>query len=151
MPSGLWIKQTLDGQLHVNKVEKRLLQFRQKCNENSHFFYFYLLSSQPEIFTNGDYIYYRPHAHCRLYKIKISKSKSFSILYFSLQNWVMMMVSWLVTVLLVRDVLMDNLQDLMIIDSLLKNYDRRATPTNRMGRDSIVIASEPRNKYLLAI
>ena len=29
--------------------------------------------------------------------------------------------------------LMDNLEDLMIIDSLLKNYDRRALPTNRMG------------------
>ena len=28
---------------------------------------------------------------------------------------------------------MDNLEDLMIIDSLLKEYDRRATPTNRMG------------------
>ena len=28
----------------------------------------------------------------------------------------------------------DNLEDLMIIDSLLKNYDRRATPTNRMGK-----------------
>ena len=31
-------------------------------------------------------------------------------------------------------VLSDNLEDLMIIDSLLKNYDRRATPTNRMGK-----------------
>ena len=29
---------------------------------------------------------------------------------------------------------MDNLEDLRIIDSLLKDYDRRATPTNRMGR-----------------
>ena len=48
----------------------------------------------------------------------------------------MQTVVWLlVTVLLARDVLMDNLQDLMIIDSLLKNYDRRATPTNRMGKE----------------
>ena len=31
-------------------------------------------------------------------------------------------------------VIMDNLEDLRIIDSLLKDYDRRATPTNRMGR-----------------
>ena len=36
--------------------------------------------------------------------------------------------------LLVQQVLMDNLEDLMIIDSLLKEYDRRATPTNRMGK-----------------
>ena len=36
--------------------------------------------------------------------------------------------------ILVQQVLMDNLEDLMIIDSLLKEYDRRATPTNRMGR-----------------
>ena len=50
-----------------------------------------------------------------------------------------MIVLWLVTVLLVRDVLMDNLQDLMIIDSLLKNYDRRATPTNRMGKYCVQI------------
>ena len=32
---------------------------------------------------------------------------------------------------------MDDLEDLMIIDSLLKNYDRRALPTNRMGKISI--------------
>ena len=31
---------------------------------------------------------------------------------------------------------MDDLEDLMIIDSLLKNYDRRALPTNRMGKRS---------------
>ena len=31
-------------------------------------------------------------------------------------------------------VMMDNIEDLKIIDSLLKNYDRRATPTNRMGK-----------------
>ena len=34
--------------------------------------------------------------------------------------------------------LMDNLEDLMIIDSLLKNYDRRALPTNRMGRKETI-------------
>lgn len=34
--------------------------------------------------------------------------------------------------------LMDNLEDLMIIDSLLKNYDRRALPTNRMGKPTEV-------------
>ena len=30
--------------------------------------------------------------------------------------------------------IMDNLEDLRIIDTLLQEYDRRATPTNRMGR-----------------
>ena len=29
---------------------------------------------------------------------------------------------------------MDNLEDLRIIDALLQEYDRRATPTNKMGR-----------------
>lgn len=35
-------------------------------------------------------------------------------------------------------VMMDNIEDLKIIDSLLKNYDRRATPTNRMGKPTEV-------------
>ena len=30
--------------------------------------------------------------------------------------------------------MMDNLEDLRIIDALLQEYDRRATPTNKMGR-----------------
>ena len=38
---------------------------------------------------------------------------------------------------LAQEALTDNLEDLMIIDSLLKEYDRRATPTNRMGKKQI--------------
>ena len=37
-------------------------------------------------------------------------------------------------ILQISRAIMDNLEDLRIIDSLLKNYDRRATPTNRMGK-----------------
>ena len=34
--------------------------------------------------------------------------------------------------------MMDNLEDLRIIDALLQEYDRRATPTNKMGRLGIL-------------
>ena len=50
--------------------------------------------------------------------LKMCKMKSFLCLIF----------------LQISRVIMDNLEDLRIIDSLLKDYDRRATPTNRMGR-----------------
>ena len=40
-------------------------------------------------------------------------------------------------------VMMDNIEDLKIIDSLLKNYDRRATPTNRMGKIKFVFCFLP--------
>ena len=50
--------------------------------------------------------------------------------------WIMCkMKSFLFLIFLqISRVIMDNLEDLRIIDSLLKDYDRRATPTNRMGR-----------------
>jgi len=49
-----------------------------------------------------------------------------------------MMKLILIVLLKISKVIMDDLEDLMIIDSLLKNYDRRALPTNRMGKPTEV-------------
>ena len=50
---------------------------------------------------------------------------------------------------LAQEVLTDNLEDLMIIDSLLKEYDRRATPTNRMGKKKVCTLHTAQLQFLL--